>query len=241
VHVNRVLATRRYRWVVFDADGTLFDFEHAEEVALARTFTDFGLTLSSEMLRTYQAISAVLWRKLEAGEMSWQRLRTARFEELLSREGIDLDPAGISDRYVQNLGREGRLLPDAEAVVRELAPRFGLLLATNGIAEVQRRRLGGSVIRPFFTDLVISEEIGVSKPAREFFAEAFKRMGHPERDEVLVVGDGLSSDIAGGAGFGTDTCWFNPRRAVNDSPVTPTYEISALPELLDILGPTRTE
>lgn len=241
MHVNRVLATRRYRWIVFDADETLFDFKHAEEVALARTFTDFGLTLSPEMLHTYQAISAVLWRKLEAGEMSWQRLKTVRFEELLSREGLDVDPSPISDRYIERLGREGRLLPDAEAVVRELAPRFGLLLATNGIAEVQRRRLGGSSIRPFFEDLLISEEIGVSKPAGEFFAEAFARMGQPERTEVLVVGDGLSSDIAGGAAFGLDTCWFNPLRAANDSAVTPTYEISSLPELLDIVDAAHRE
>ena len=140
--MNRVLATRRYRWIVFDADGTLFDFEHAEEVALVRTCRDFGLTLSRERLRTYQAISAMLWRKLEAGEMSWQRLKTARFEELLDHEGIEPRPRPISDRYIENLGREGPLLPDAEAVVRELAPRFRLLLATNGIAEVQHRRLG---------------------------------------------------------------------------------------------------
>ncbi len=239
--MNRVLATRRYRWIVFDADGTLFDFEHAEEAALEQTFQDFGLTLSSERLHTYHAISAVLWHKLEAGEMSWQRLRTARFEELLSREGIDVDPSRISDRYVENLAREKRLLPDAEAVVRELSLCFGLLLATNGIAEVQHRRLGGSSIRPFFEDLLISEEIGVSKPAGEFFEAAFARMGRPKRDEVLVVGDSLSSDIAGGAAFGVDTCWFNPRRAANDSPVRPTFEIAALPELLDILGPNRRE
>ena len=230
----------RYRWIVFDADGTLFDFEHAEEVALEHTFRDFGLTLSRERLRTYQTISAVLWRKLEAGEMSWQRLKTARFEELLDHEGISHDPASISDRYIERLSRESHLLPEAEAVVHTLAPRFRLLLATNGIAEVQRRRLGGSPIRPFFHDLVISEEIGVSKPAGKFFTEVFARMGRPPREHVLVVGDSLSSDIAGGAAFGVDTCWFNPLRVVNDSPVRPTYEISALPELLDIVDAAHT-
>ena len=239
--MNPLRAAPRYRWIVFDADGTLFDFERAEQIALARTCRDFGLTLSRERLRTYQAISAVLWRKLEAGKMSWQRLKTARFEELLDHEGISLEPASISDRYIERLGRENHLLPDAEALVRELAPRFRLLLATNGIAEVQHRRLGSSSIRPFFEELLISEEIGVSKPASEFFAEAFARMGHPTRDQVLVVGDGLSSDIAGGAAFGVDTCWFNPHRTANDSAVTPTYEISSLPELLDIVDAAHRE
>ena len=81
----------------------------------------------------------------------------------------------------------------------------------------------------------------MSKPAGEFFTEVFARMGHPTRDQVLVVGDGLSSDIAGGAAFGVDTCWFNPAGAVNDSPVTPTYEISSLPELLDIVDAAHRE
>lgn len=233
-------ATPCYRWIVFDADGTLFDFEHAERAALARTCGEFGLSLSPEMLRTYQAVSAVLWRQLEAGEMTWSRLRSARFEELFRRAGIDLEPEPISTRYVELLGREHHLLPGAEALVRELAPRFRLLLATNGIAEVQHRRFGASPIRPFFEDLVISEEVGVSKPAGGFFAEVFARMGGPERAEVLVVGDSLSSDIAGGASYGVDTCWFNPGRVENASGIRPTYEIASLPELRGVVGASRT-
>jgi putative hydrolase of the HAD superfamily len=51
----------------------------------------------------------------------------------------------------------------------------------------------------------------------------------------LIVGDSLTSDIQGGINFGIDTCWFNPNKIINKTELKPTYEISNLLELKDIL------
>jgi len=83
--------------------------------------------------------------------------------------------------------------------------------------------------------MIISEEIGHSKPAREFFAAAFARLGNPPKAEVLMVGDSWSADIQGAADYGIDTCWFNPRR--QSRPTTPeiTFEVATFRDLLAVL------
>ena len=245
----------RYSWIILDADNTVFDFDRAEHAALARTLGGFGIECTETVRSDYAAISAKLWRAFEAGEMTSGRLRVARFEELLrgASRGVPGSPrgdqehsgAGIADavsaRYVLELGRESGLLPEAEPVVRRLASTHRLLLATNGISDIQRSRFGASVVADCFEDVVISDEIGVAKPHAGFFDEVFRRMGDPAKDRVLMVGDSLSSDIAGGIGYGIDTCWFDLRcqgdaaTSKFDPPLRPTYRILELRELLGVV------
>jgi 2-haloacid dehalogenase len=58
----------------------------------------------------------------------------------------------------------------------------------------------------------------------------------PSRSEVLMIGDSLSSDIAGGIGYGLDTCWYNPHGLPGRADLAPTYEIRDLAELLPLLS-----
>ena len=52
---------------------------------------------------------------------------------------------------------------------------------------------------------------------------------------MLLVGDSLTSDIAGGHGYGLDTCWFNPTGIARPADATSTYEIHHLSELARLL------
>ena len=225
----------RYQWLIFDADGTLFDFHQGETTALRLTTQKYGIAYSSDLHSAYSAISAELWRQFEFGEISLKYLRVARFERLFAESGIDLEAESFNRAFMDSLGQQTQLLPGAEAVVRDLSSRFRLLLATNGIAVVQRPRFANSSIRKFFEDVVISDEIGVAKPQIGFMTEAFSRMGEPHKSEILMIGDSLSSDIAGGVNFGIDTCWFNPKGLDLDGGPQPTYEIADLTEINDIV------
>jgi len=225
-----------YSWIIFDADGTLFDFERAEWSAFNRTMNDFGVDVSPEIYDAYRTISIDIWARFERGELSSQRLRVERFEQLLGQFGLAPRPTDVSAHYIESLGTEHGLLPESESVIETLAADFKLLLATNGIADVQRKRFAGSSIYHFFAHVLISDEIGVAKPDPRYFEEAFAQMGGPARSEVLMVGDGLSSDIAGGAGYGIDTCWFNPGNESNGSAPQPTYEIRRLRDLYPIVN-----
>jgi len=227
----------RYRWLIFDADGTLFDFRLGETTALQQTTRKHDVTYSPDLHDAYSAISAVLWKQFELGGVSLVHLRVERFERLFTELGIDLDAESFNIDFMETLGQQRQLLPGAEAVVRDLSSRFRLLLATNGIAVVQRPRFARSSIRRYFEDVVISDEIGVAKPQTGFMAEAaFSRMGEPRKTEVLMIGDSLSSDIAGGVNFGIDTCWFNPDGLALDGSPKPTYEIADLSEIDSVVS-----
>jgi YjjG family noncanonical pyrimidine nucleotidase len=230
------VARPRYQWLVFDADGTLFDFRCGETVALKSTTHRYGVSFSPHLHEVYAEISADLWGRFERGEMPLKLLRVIRFERLFSDLDIDVEPEAFNSDFMEALGRQTQLLDGAEEVVRDLSLRFRLLLATNGIAVVQRARFSRSSIRQYFHDVVISDEIGVAKPQTEYMEEVFSRMGHPLKSEVLMIGDSLSSDISAGAGFGIDTCWFNPNGIALDGGPRPTFTIADLSEIAAIVS-----
>jgi len=101
---------------------------------------------------------------------------------------------------------------------------------------VQLGCLARSVIRHQISELIISEEIGAAKPAKEFFDLAFARLGHPSKREVLMIGDGWGSDIVGAVRYGIDACWYNPGRKPRPATDAITREIASLRELNDWLG-----
>ncbi len=130
-----------YAWLLFDADGTLFDYESAERKALAATFEDAGLPYLPGTLETYRAINAELWVAFERGEISQPDLHLARFRRTLAELGLTADIPAFADRYLHNLGHSPDLMEGAGDVVPELAKTSQLYLITNGIPAVQYSRL----------------------------------------------------------------------------------------------------
>ena len=227
---------KSYTWLLFDADGTLFDYDRAESRALAGAFSDLGLVFEPDTLQVYREINAQVWLDFEQGKVTALRLRTLRFERLFQALGWEADPVDFSVRYLHNLSQAGDLMPGARELLLELQNRRHLALITNGLKDVQRPRLAHSGIRDFFEVVVISEEIGAVKPESAFFDAVFAQAGFPSRKGVLVIGDSLSSDIRGGLDYGLDTCWFNPQGNPSVESISPTYEIQKFAELKKLLG-----
>ena len=78
--------------ILWDIDGTLLSFKHAERAAMRAGFEAFGLgELTDEMLQEYSVINASYWRKLEQGELTKQQVLRGRFEEFFRKRGLDTD------------------------------------------------------------------------------------------------------------------------------------------------------
>lgn len=105
----------------------------------------------------------------------------------------------------------------------------------NGLKEVQRSRLERPSLRNYIEEIIISDEIGVAKPQTGIFDVAFATMGGASKEETLMIGDSLSSDIADGINYGIDTCWYNPQKRERPSELSITYEIGTLAELKELL------
>lgn len=225
----------RYHTVLFDADNTLFDFTRAEREAIGNTLRFFDITPSEERIALYSKINESVWKRLERGEITKSSLRTTRFRELGGALGIPLDATRAADVYQEFLSGCPYLLPGALEVCRALAQTHKLFIITNGIKEVQRKRFSTSPLRPYFTDLFISDEIGFEKPHKAFFDAVAQAIEGFTADGTLIVGDSLTSDIKGGAVAGIDTCWFDQTGKKNNGNIPYTYRIRALEELLPLL------
>ncbi|MEM7159934.1 MAG: YjjG family noncanonical pyrimidine nucleotidase [Myxococcota bacterium] len=220
-----------YSWLLFDADGTLYDFRAAEASAIAKTFTHLGVEPSPDVTATYREINTRVWQQLERGELLPADLGERRFALIFEALGLDFDPADASARHFVHLSEGSELLAGAEALIEDLRRDHRLAIITNGLSAVQRPRFAASSIGHRFDPVVISDEVGVAKPDPRIFDLVFEGMGHPAKDEVLLIGDSLSSDIRGGSNYGLDTVWFNPQQKTAPSDLSITHQIAALTEL----------
>jgi 2-haloacid dehalogenase len=224
----------KYRWLLFDADDTLFDYPKAEAKALRWTFEQFGLCYQSDYLPIYHKYNQQVWREFEMGQVTTLELRTKRFGLLFTEIGVSADPKLFSPLYLKNLARGSDLFEGVTETLQTLSKYHHIGLVTNGLADVQRPRLESSSIYALIEKVFISEEIGVAKPDPAYFDIVFQAIGNPDKSEVLIIGDSLTSDMRGGLQYGIDTCWYNPARKTTDLPVT--YQIQNLHELIPMLG-----
>ncbi|MBL7995501.1 YjjG family noncanonical pyrimidine nucleotidase [bacterium] len=230
------MSVRKYKVLLFDADGTLFDFEQSERLALQDTFHDFSIAYDPDIhMRLYQEINSKIWIEFEEHTITADALKTERFRRLFERLKIDVDPILFSDRYLNMLSQNSFLLDHAADMVVKLFHDYKMVLITNGLSSVQHPRFRKSAIFQYFDAVIVSEDIGIAKPHVGIFEHTMKRIGHDQKNDVLMIGDNLRSDIQGGMNFGIDTCWYNPEMKKNLNGITPTYEINHLLELEHIL------
>lgn len=224
---------KQYPVYLLDADDTLFDFQRAERYAFSKTFEQLtGQECTGEIYSCYSRINSSLWKALERREITKAELQRTRFGLFLKEQGLSGDGAAWNEAYLDRLAEGHFLLEDAEEVCRLLSQRAELYLATNGITRVQKKRLRDSRIAPYIRGIFVSEEAGAEKPSPVYFDFVLKQLGNLPRDQILMVGDSLTSDMAGGIAAGLDTCWFNPFGKPLPEGITPAYVIKNLRELM---------
>jgi len=226
----------KYEIIIFDADDTLFDFKKAEKEAFKSTMLEFNIEYDEDYhLKEYSNINADIWKEFEKGLITQEKLKVERFKRFSEKLKIEFDEIEFANSYTKNLSFASFLYDDSIELIENLHKDYRLTIITNGLTEVQHKRVRNSVIGKYFEEVVISEEVGAAKPDIKIFEHALSKINYTDKRKVLMVGDSLSSDIKGGINFGIDTCWFNPEKAENKSGLNPTYEITKLTLLKNIL------
>ena len=225
---------KKYNVLLLDADDTLLDFKATERESVKKVLSEFGVPADDATVSLYSSINKALWKAHERGEISRQEILDRRFTQLFEALSVEADGIEAERRYRFLLGEGKQVIPGALELCERLRKNYRLYIITNGVAKTQRSRLEGSGITSRVDGIFISEEIGISKPNAGFFDAVFAELKVP-REEALIVGDSLTSDIKGGINAGVDTCWYNPEALVCDGDVLPTYEIDALNKLEELL------
>lgn len=226
----------KYQAIIFDADETLFDFKKSEREAFKNTMLEFGINYDENYhLKIYQDINTAIWKEFEEGLITQEKLKIDRFKRFSDALKLDLNPEALAKAYTNYLADGSFLFDGAEELIKDLKQHFKLSIVTNGLSKVQNKRIRKSIIANYFEDIIISEEVQVSKPNPKIFELALNNLNIKDKSKVLMVGDSLSSDIKGGLNFGIDTCWFNPKKLINNKDIKPTYEVSTFEELKNLL------
>lgn len=226
----------RYEIIMFDADDTLFDFKKAEKEAFKNTMIDYGFEYDENYhYKIYDQINTALWKDLDNGLITQEQLKYKRFKKLFEKLNSDYDEFDFAKSYMKNLSLASFLYEDSMSLIESLKDDYKLTIITNGLTDVQHNRVRNSAIGKYMEDVVISEEVNLSKPDKRIFELAMKNIKCNDKSKVLIVGDSLTTDIQGGINAGIDTCWYNPQRIQNTTGFKPTYEIYELMMLKGIL------
>lgn len=227
---------KTYEFLLFDADGTLLDFDRCEEKALRDTMAHYRLDATPENILAYHQINAALWERFNRGEIDRPFLLVDRFAQFCKKMGLSDDPAQMNRFYMGRLSQHADLLEESWEICNLLKEKYKLYIITNGASLTQHGRFAICPLTPLFSDLFISEDMGAQKPQKAYFDLVAQSIPGFDPEKALVIGDSLSSDILGANNAHLDSCWYNPTGLPADPRVPCNYEISRLRQLLPILG-----
>jgi 2-haloacid dehalogenase len=219
--------------ILWDIDATLLNFKMAEKVAIQKCFDRFHLGIcTDDMLSRYSRLNAGYWKRLEIGELTKEQVLVGRFEEFFQKEQMDFQQyKEFNEEYQYRLGDTICFNDNGYELVKQLKGQVKQYIVTNGTYMAQKRKLERSGLEKLVDGVFISDQIGIEKPNIGFFDAVWKEIGHYKRDEVVIIGDSLTSDMRGGNNADILCCWYNPDGHSNDLGVRIDYEIRSLQEI----------
>ena len=233
------------RVLFIDIDNTLLDFDGYVRETMKKGFQKFDLKpYTEEMFPVFRRINTELWQEIEEGKLTLAELTKIRWSRILETLNIDFDGIRFEDYFREGLFHSAIPIDGAMEMLSYLEKRYLLCAASNGPYEQQRNRLKKAGMDPFFSHFFISERIGVSKPAEAFFTRSIQELNealiHRGEDpatpsEIMIIGDSLTSDMAGGQKSGLKTCLFDRERKYKKENLAVDHIICDLREVSSIL------
>ncbi|QKY68361.1 HAD family hydrolase [Lentibacillus sp. CBA3610] len=184
-----------------------------------------------------------LWADFDDEGKSFERLRAIAPEyrkqawtRSLKEAGVD-DPElaiELAEKFQAERNKSQFVYEETFDVLDTLSDNYRLLMLTNGSPDLQQTKLNITPeLTPYFDQIVISGAFGKGKPDPSIFEHALMLLS-ARKDEALMVGDNPNSDILGASRAGVSSVWINHHN-VEAHDISPTYEISRLKELLNVL------
>lgn len=222
------------QFIYFDLDDTLIDFSSASKEAFVRLMEYYDFSNDHQCFEIYQRGNHQTWMEFEQNLISSLELRSLRFERFLSAMNwLDkADPFEMNTKYMSFLINESNLITGALSLLNFFKNKIPMGILTNGLKEAQRPRLSKADITHYFDHIIVSDEIGISKPNQEIFTLAKDTLGNIPTENILLVGDNPYSDIEGAQIFGFKTIWFNSNQKELPKQIQPTMTVTKLEDII---------
>lgn len=225
-----------------EKDYSRWRLEYLEEVLREHGFD----REPEEVRRAYVAAGDHAWRVWEVEDHRHLPVEE-RLDHLLAGIRVDL-PSGtrseIIGRFQEVIWNDlPPLTEGAMETLEALEPRYMLgIISDSGITPggVTREVLRDRGILGFFASTVFSDEVGLCKPHEAMFGTALRELD-AEPAEAIHVGDMLRTDVAGSKAIGMKAVWLKTKQTKSTVKWVPDYEITALPQLLEVLEENESD
>lgn len=215
-----------------DIDDTLLDYQQSCSYSLKVALDAIGVPYTPTLEQSFHAITNQVFEEQARGLHTIAECMELYPERFVASIGHTLEDAEtFKQAFRKGYGEAAFLIEGVAETLPLLAQKYKLYIASNSFYHIQKHRLETAGILLYFTDLYISEQIGYDKPDPRFFQACLERCGL-QPQEVLMVGDSLSTDIEGAANAGLHTCWFNYRKKVVPKGCKAEYVINEFQALI---------
>ena len=242
---------KKYKAILWDLDGTLWDLNRNTTIALTQLYerfesVNFKETSLEHFLNCYPKHNERVWALYREGKIAKEELRNKRFVDLFEEVNADYDLDFVelfASEFLAVCPRLPHLIEGAREILEQTKGVYKHVIITNGFIEVQGFKMAAAEIEKYFSSVVYSEEAGVRKPHPAIFELALQRancMAH----EALMIGDDWDADILGARNSGIDQVFYtgtekrlaelHDGKSVRHNYV-PTFTIDTLGDLKNIL------
>lgn len=199
-------------WLFFDLGGVLLDETAAWEDRIRRTCEKHGI--SADVLRS----------EMEKAARSNQHEYKGALEAL----GISFGEKWNSEFIAP--------YPEAAQVLSQLKRKYRLGIIANQPLNT-RKRMEEWRLAEYFDLMLISAEVGFSKPDARLFKEALYK-AQISAEKCVMIGDKLTNDIAPAKALGFKTVWIRQEwgglQKITDDSMRPDCIVNGLSELIDL-------
>ncbi len=222
--------------ISFDADRTLWDYEKSMRLSLLGTLKELEKLdpKSASMLDVEKMINIQkeVAHKITREELNLKEIRHESFRRALEHTGRanNVLAAHLNNMYFKYRAVSVDAYDDVSETLHILKKSYVLCMVSNGNTAPDVCRLSD-----MFSFVIFSDECGIRKPDAKIFNMALEKAGC-KKDEFLHVGDSLEDDVLGAVNAGIKSVWLNRDRVKNVTDIKPSYEISNLSELIDMLS-----
>lgn len=237
-------ALSNYKYLIFDVDDTLLNFYSAFKKAQEDMAKKVGIEYSDEYKRLDEKCGWKAWKESglddtesrdvqENYHVYYYQYIKMHYFYLAQELGMEIDVDELVECYIESISSSKELMEQETLhVYKALAKGYKLVLATNGIASIQKPRISDFI--PFTYKIYISEEVGHIKPSKFYFDSIIQDLGC-EIKECLMIGDSMTNDIIGAKEMGMDVCYYNIMKKEKKNDINVDYEIHSISELTEIL------
>lgn len=230
----------KYTDILLDLDDTLIDTATNTKETVKEIYRDYLFEEYFESFEyffsSYNENVSKLWIGYNKGDVSKEKIQKDRFTDTLKHiEGFTEEKiSAINKDYIGRVVKKDVLIEGAIDLLDYLKSKYKIHILSNGFTEMQYQKMESARLSlSYFDQIILSDVVGVNKPHPDIFSYSLNKI-EASKNEVIMIGDNLSTDISGAYRSGINQIWYNPENKPTEE-FKPSHMVKRLSEIKNIL------